>query len=130
MSDRAPEGNLQAKTRHESRKQGTSANPSIVRRAITLLLHQPDAAKKLNVEQLSGVSKPGSDLLRDLIEAVQAEPNITTAGLLERWRNDEEGRHLGKLAALELPESDEFDASAELGGLYCPARADSAAGTD
>ena len=92
----------------------TTGNPSIVRRAITLLLHHPDAADKLNVEQLFGVTKPGSDLLRDLIETVQAEPNMSTAGLLERWRNDAEGRHLGKLAALELPESDDFDAAAEL----------------
>ena len=91
-----------------------AGNPSIVRRAITLLLHYPKAASKLDIEKLSGVSKPGSDLLRDLIETVQSEPNMTTAGLLERWRNDEEGRHLGKLAVLELPESDDFDPAAEL----------------
>lgn len=109
----APKGNLQGKTRMRA-SAGTSGNPSIVRRAITLLLQHPDAAEKLNVEQLSGVSKPGSELLRDLIETAQSEPNITTAGLLERWRNDEEGRHLGKLAAVELPESDDFDARAEL----------------
>ena len=44
----------------------------------------------------------------------QAEPNITTAGLLERWRHDEQGRHLGKLAVFEVPSEDEFDAAAEL----------------
>ena len=49
-----------------------------------------------------------------LIETVQAEPNITTAGLLERWRHDEDGRHLGKLAATELPEDEEFYMAAEL----------------
>jgi len=108
-----PRGNLHARTRLKSAS-GAAGNPSMVRRAITLLLHHPKAAAKLNVEQLSGVSKPGSDLLRDLIETVQSEPNMTTAGLLERWRSDEEGRHLGKLAAVELPESDDFDAAAEL----------------
>ena len=45
---------------------------------------------------------------------MQAEPNITTAGLLERWRHDDEGRHLGKLAALDIPAGDEFDPAAEL----------------
>jgi len=45
---------------------------------------------------------------------VQAEPNITTAGLLERWRHDEEGRHLGKLAALEVPDEEDFDSATEL----------------
>jgi DNA primase len=98
--------------RHQSRP--SAGKPSIVRRAISLLLNNPDAASRLDVEQLAGVTKPGTELLRDLIETVQAEPTMTTAGLLERWRTHEEGRHLGKLAAVELPESEEFDATAEL----------------
>ncbi len=91
-----------------------TGNPSVVRRAITLLLNHPQAGRKLDVEKLSGVSKPGADLLRELIETVQEEPNMTTAGILERWRNREEGRHLGKLAAVEVPDDEDFDASAEL----------------
>ena len=98
--------------RHQSRP--SAGKPSIVRRAISLLLNNPDAAKRLDVEQLAGVSKPGTELLRDLIETVQAEPTMTTARLLERWRMHEEGRHLGKLAAVELPAAEEFDAAAEL----------------
>ncbi len=97
-------------------RRGTVAagQPSVVRRAITLLLNHPTAASKLDLEQLGGVQRPGVSLLHDLIETVQTEPNITTAGLLERWRHDEQGRHLGKLAVVELPEEDEFDAAAEL----------------
>lgn len=91
-----------------------SGRPSVVRRALTLLLNHPQAAGKLNREHLAGIDRPGVALLHDLIEMVQAEPNITTAGLLERWRHHEEGRHLGKVAAGELPAEDEFDASAEL----------------
>jgi DNA primase len=98
--------------RHQSKP--SAAKPSIVRRAMSLLLNNPGAAGKLDVEQLAGVTKPGTELLRDLIETVQAEPNMTTAGLLERWRTHEEGRHLGKLAAVELPVSEDFDAAAEL----------------
>jgi DNA primase len=98
--------------RHQSRS--SAGKPSIVRRAISLLLNNPDAADKLDVEQLAGVTRPGTELLRDLIETVQAEPTMTTAGLLERWRTHEEGRHLGKLAAVQLPVSDDFDATAEL----------------
>jgi DNA primase len=112
-----PKGNALGKTRLRAGSKA-SGNLSIVRRAITLLLHLPAAAKDLDVEQLSGVSKPGCDLLRDLIETVQSEPTITTAGLLERWRNDDEGRHLGKLASIELPESDDFDVSAELAECF------------
>jgi DNA primase len=88
--------------------------PSVVRRAITLLLNNPQVADKLDIEKLAGVDRPGIELLHDLIETAQAEPHITTAGLLERWRDHEQGRHLGKLAAMELPGEEEFDPAAEL----------------
>jgi len=92
----------------------SAGKPSVVRRAITLLLNHPDAAAKIDIEKLGGVQRAGVDLLHALIETVQAEPNITTAGLLERWRHDEQGRHLGKLAVSELPTEEQFDAEAEL----------------
>lgn len=97
-------------------RRGTVAagRPSVVRRAITLLLNYPGAGSGLDIDKLDGVRRAGVDLLRDLIETVQSEPNITTAGLLERWRHDDQGRHLGKLAVFELPAEDEFDAAAEL----------------
>ena len=90
------------------------SRPSVVRRAITLVLHHPEAAAGIDARRLSGVDRPGTDLLRALIETAQAEPNIRTAGLLERWRNHEQGRHLGKLAAVEMPPPEEFDPAAEL----------------
>ena len=45
---------------------------------------------------------------------MQSEPNIKTAGQLERWRHDEKGRHLGKLAAENVPVDEDFDPAAEL----------------
>ena len=111
----APITALKSTRLRADRATGTAGKPSVIRRAVTLLLHFPQAAQKLDVEGLTGVSRPGTDLLRDLIETVQADPNINTAGLLERWRNHEEGRHLGKLAAVEVPEHEDFDAAAELG---------------
>jgi DNA primase len=93
---------------------GGTGRPSVVRRAISLVLNHPDAAANLDIEQLGGVSRPGIELLRELIETVQQEPNITTAGLLERWRHDEQGRHLGKLAAVEVPGDEDLDPAAEL----------------
>jgi DNA primase len=110
----APGGRPAARTRKRSHVLA-AGRPSVVRRAITLLLNHPGAGAGLDLARLAGVRRPGVSLLRDLIETVQAEPDITTAGLLERWRHDDEGRHLGKLAALELPDEDEFDAAAELG---------------
>lgn len=101
-------------TTRRSRQLSGSGNPSIVRRAITLLLNHPEAGAKLDLEKLAGINRPGVDLLAALIETVQSEPNITTAGLLERWRHDDEGRHLGKLAAGDVPADEDFDAAAEL----------------
>ena len=91
-----------------------SGQPSVVRHAITILLNHPQAGLKADIERLASVSRKGTDLLQSLIETVQSEPNITTAGLLERFRHDEQGRHLGKLAANEVPMDDDFDAGAEL----------------
>ncbi|MBU2677311.1 MAG: DNA primase [Gammaproteobacteria bacterium] len=91
-----------------------AGKPSVVRHAITLLLNHPQAGVSLDVDKLAGVNRPGTDLLRALIETLIAEPNITTAGLLERWRHDDQGRHLGKLAAAALPLEEDFDPAAEL----------------
>ena len=86
----------------------------MVRHAISLVLNHPRAGHKAHIEKIAGVTREGTDLLQSLIETVQAEPDITTAGLLERFRHDELGRHLGKLAATELPDDEDFDAAAEL----------------
>ncbi|MBT8084700.1 MAG: DNA primase [Woeseia sp.] len=92
----------------------TTGGPSVVRRAISLLLHAPESAMKLDATELAGISRPGVTLLHDLIETVQEEPDISTAGLLERFRQREDGRHLGKLASTEIPLSEDFDPAAEL----------------
>jgi DNA primase len=97
-----------------SLKRTSGGRPSVVRRAITLVLHHPSAATGLDASRLDDTERPGVSLLRELIETARSEPNITTAGLLERWRNHDEGRHLGKLAAVEMPPEDEFDPAAEL----------------
>jgi DNA primase len=112
------------KERHEAPSATSSASrslptagagrPSVVRHGITILLNNPQAGQELDTSTLDNVTRPGADLLRALIETVQAEPNITTAGLLERWRHDPQGRHLGKLAAAELPLDEDFDPAAEL----------------
>jgi DNA primase len=100
--------------RRASSRRSDIGQPSVVRHAISLVLNFPDAGRKADVEKIAGVRRKGADLLQSLIETVQSEPNITTAGLLERFRHDEQGRHLGKLAMSGMPDDDEFDAAAEL----------------
>ncbi|MEQ8205569.1 MAG: toprim domain-containing protein, partial [Woeseia sp.] len=100
--------------RNRRSSSSSTGKPSVIRRAITLLLHYPQAGLELDSTVLGGINRPGAELLKELIESVQSDPDITTAGLLERWRHHEQGRHLGKLAATELPLSEDFDAGAEL----------------
>ena len=104
-------GRSTARKRQQSPRPGT---PSVVRRAITLVLNHPEAGQKLDIGKLSGSNRPGVKLLAALIETTQADPTITTAGLLERWRHDEKGQHLGKLAAIDVPGDEDFDPAAEL----------------
>ncbi len=103
-----------ARRTHRATRMTGVGKPSVLRRAITLLLHYPQAAQDLDVEQLGDLQRPGADLLRDLMENVRAEPGITTAGILERWRHRADGQHLSKLATIEMPFDEEFDAAAEL----------------
>ena len=114
----------------EGRKQDATAAPrrqrpvapsgqlSLVRRAITLLLHQPAAAAALDATDIETLERPGAGLLKALVETIAAEPHISMAGLLERFRNHEEGRYLGRLAAQNLPIEDGFDVAAELADYW------------
>ncbi len=110
------------------RSAGSGKGPSVVRRAITLLLNNPACGEALDSTRLAGVDRPGVDLLVKLIETTQSEPTISTAGLLERWRHDEQGRHLGKLAATELPDDRDFDPQTEL--VDCVAQLETAGRKD
>jgi DNA primase len=78
-----------------------AGQPSVVRHAITIILNHPEASQTLDIDKLDGVTRPGTDLLRALIETVRTEPNITTAGLLERWRHDEQDEDFSPAAELD-----------------------------
>ena len=110
------------------RRASQSGGPSLVRRAITLILHEPAVAKDAEATALSGLNRPGAGLLCALIETVQEDPNITTAGLLERFRQHDEGRHLGRLATSEMPAGEDFNAAAEFAD--CSAQLAQAAGRE
>ena len=78
----------------------TAGRPSLVRQAIALALHYPEiAAQTAPAPGLADVGQPGIDLLVALLETARERPHISTAGLLERFRDDPNGQHLGKLAA-------------------------------
>ena len=75
-----------------------------VRRAIALLINNPACAQAANLpEEWKSLDLPGIPLLKELLELLQSQPNITTVALLERWRHRPEGKHLGRMAAAMLP---------------------------
>jgi len=91
-----------------------------VRRAITLLVQHPQLASPvLELEFLQDISMPGADFLLELLEALKEHPNMTTGGVVERYRDHPQGRHLERLAGIDsAPWSEalhaEFEACLEL----------------
>lgn len=82
-------------------------SPSLIRKTITLILHQPSLA--LSVQDpaiLEKSGQTGAALLRELVELVRRSPHLTTGGLLEHWRERPEGRHLQKLLTQEMTTPD------------------------
>ncbi|MGB5623700.1 MAG: hypothetical protein WBN65_14495, partial [Gammaproteobacteria bacterium] len=74
----------------------------LVRQAVALILHHPQAAATANLPQgLAKVDFKGIPLLMELLEISVSNPDISPAGLLERWRGRPEQPHLLQLAASE-----------------------------
>ena len=73
------------------------------RQAITLLLHRPALAGAVeDAAELAEIKVPGSLLLFELLEFLGSNPNISTAVLLERWRDREDSALLSKLVMSEM----------------------------
>ncbi|MEM7611377.1 MAG: DNA primase [Pseudomonadota bacterium] len=89
-----------------------------MRRAITLLLHEPAAAVDFDLQALVNLQRPGADIFRQLVEAIQRQPEISPAVLLEQWREHPNFQHLQKLAGAALENDDAIDTAAELAGCY------------
>jgi DNA primase len=88
---------------------------NLVRQAVALVLHHPHAAASIaEPGSLADVDRPGIPLLIELLEVARAEPKITLAGILEKWRERPDGVHLAKLAIGELPQLSGEQAAIEL----------------
>ncbi|MGH8566042.1 MAG: DNA primase [Gammaproteobacteria bacterium] len=88
-----------------SRGEPKRAVPSLVRKAIATLLHEPSLAFAVpadKVQDLVGVPRPGIDLLVEILDLVHANPGIGCAAILERYRDSEQGTYLSKLASQEI----------------------------
>jgi DNA primase len=90
---------------------------SLVSQAIARIVQQPPAARGIrDPEILRRSGDRALDVLAELIEMANSEPHLTSAQLLERWRDRPEHSRLGELAALPLPELDDDAVARELQG--------------
>lgn len=78
-----------------------------IRLAVAALLAQPSLAKTVeNLEQLATLKQAGIPLLIDLIRQLSDGSPLTTAQILERYRDKPESGALHKLAGYEFPNPD------------------------
>jgi DNA primase len=88
---------------------------SLVSQAIARVVQQPAAALGIpDPESLRLAGDRGLDVLAELIEMAQAEPHLSPAQLVERWRDRPEHERLAELAALPLPELEPAAVAGEL----------------
>jgi DNA primase len=90
----------------------------LLTQAIMLLLHHPGAARAVAVvpDWLSSEQK-GFAVLRELLESARAGPGLSTAQLVERWRERPEGARIAELAGEESLVRDARAAGRELATL-------------
>ncbi len=80
-----------------------------VRLAIAILVQQPHLAQSMEEmpHEWRHLQAPGINLLAQLLDLARSQPNLTTASLIERWRDSEHFIHLNKLAQFSLPVMDQ-----------------------
>ncbi|EEF79998.1 DNA primase [Methylophaga thiooxydans] len=84
-------------------KKQAMATMTPIRMAITIVLQYPILAREIDdVAAIQSVKQPGVNILQELLETLHQHPHLTTAALLERWRDKENGAHLQKLALQPL----------------------------
>jgi hypothetical protein len=64
-----------------------------------------------------GAEQKGFPVLRELLETVRAEPGLSAAQIVERWRDRPEGARLAELAGAESLVTDPRAAGRELASL-------------
>ena len=113
--DRAPDRPPPATDR--GRTVRSAGRGGLVRQAVHTLLLFPASAQRLSPADrgsLDGVDEPGVDILRELLDSLQAQPATSTGQLLERWRDHPAGERLAQLAVSESIIPDENAAGDEL----------------
>jgi DNA primase len=111
-------GTPAARPARGSRPARSAGRQPLLTQAIMLVLHHPGAARTIAATPpwLAGDQK-GFPVLRELLETARAEPKLTTAQLVERWRDRPEGGRIAELAGEESLVGDARAAGRELASL-------------
>jgi DNA primase len=108
-----PQAHVPAQRASGSLRGQPGQKPSLIRTAITHLLHRPGFALELQPPyRFAALRQPGIDLLSELVLLVRERPDLTTGALLEHFEGRDELPSLQKLAVLDLP-GEEKDLRAE-----------------
>ena len=90
---------------------------SLVRQAVVRLLWFPPIAREVTPAERAGLDaseEPGIELLRELLDNLQAQPAQNSAQVIERWSEKPDGEHLAKLLHREELVADAAAATSEL----------------
>lgn len=91
---------------------------SAVRQALTLLLNQPSLALEAgDPGRYRGLQEPGVDLLVEVLELIQRQPQLSCGAILEQWRERPEAKHLARLARSPITTPEAGMVSEFLGSL-------------
>ncbi len=83
---------------------GKRSSPSLIRRAVSLLLHHPDLGSMVEgTSRLRILELPGAVLLAEILDLTRNGPTLSTGAIIEHFRSHEEGKHLSRLAMLDAP---------------------------
>jgi DNA primase len=107
-----------ARSSRNARPARSAGRQPLLTQAIMLVLHHPAAAGALaSVPDWLDREQKGFPVLRELLETARAEPRLSTAQLVERWRDRPEGVRLAELAGTENLVADPRGAGRELVSL-------------
>ena len=110
-----------------TRRQFTGRKPraggtdrTLVGQLIRLLLNRPELAQLVrDPAELQGVSLPGTEFVRQLLDLIRSSPGIRCAGIVEHWRGSRYEPRLRELAARgEELDPEKFDLPAEFLSIW------------
>lgn len=100
----APQTHVPTQRASRTARGTPTQKPSLIRSAITHLLHRPSFALDLQTPyRFAMLRQPGVELLSELVLLIRDRPDISTGGLLEHFEGRDELAALQKLATLDLP---------------------------